>query len=150
MKRPPRPPKENLFAGGMVSRIVTTAIIMAAGAIFIQGWCIQQGYSHRVQQTAVFTLLCFVQLMNALSVRSSYQSLFSKSIFTNRGMWLAIGLTFVLQLLLVNVPILQKIFKTESLPWGVIVVSFAVMLVFVIGVEVIKAIMKRKYLKTVS
>ena len=34
MKRPPRPPKENLFAGGLVARILLTGIILTPAAIF--------------------------------------------------------------------------------------------------------------------
>jgi Ca2+-transporting ATPase len=38
MKRPPRPPKENLFAGGLVARILLTGIILTLAAIFVQWW----------------------------------------------------------------------------------------------------------------
>ena len=38
MNRPPRPPKQNLFAGGLILRILLTGTVMAAGAIFIQWW----------------------------------------------------------------------------------------------------------------
>lgn len=87
MNRPPRPPKENLFAGGLVTRILLSGIMMTAAAIFIQWWAKGQGYQVNTQQTMVFTTLCFVQLGNALSVRSVYHSLFSTGIFANKGMW---------------------------------------------------------------
>jgi Ca2+-transporting ATPase len=87
MNRPPRPPKENLFAGGLIQRILLTGTLMAVASIFIQWWTIKQGYNVRTQQTAVFTTLCFVQLGNALSVRSVYHSIFSTGLFANRGMW---------------------------------------------------------------
>ncbi|MEP7376867.1 MAG: cation-translocating P-type ATPase [Chitinophagaceae bacterium] len=87
MKRPPRPPKENLFAGGLITRILLTGIVMTLTAIFIQWWAVQEGYDVKTQQTMVFTTLCFVQLGNALSVRSVYHSMFSSRIFANRRMW---------------------------------------------------------------
>lgn len=40
MNRPPRPPKENLFAGGLIPRILLTGTLMAVAAIFIQ--CLRQ------------------------------------------------------------------------------------------------------------
>ncbi len=130
MKQSPRPPRESLFAGGLVPRILVTAVVMASGAIFIQWWTMSQGYEHRVQQTAVFSLLCYVQLVNALSVRSLHESLFSRRFFQNRLMWMAIAATIVLQWMIVNLAFLQKIFKTASLSWelngmmlGVIAVS---------------------------
>src|SRR5690606_6140460 len=115
MNRSPRPPKENLFAGGLIPRIIITGVILAVAALFIQWWCVKQGYDVVTQQTAVFTTLCFVQLGNALSVRSTYHSIFSADIFANRGMWGAIIGTVILQLLIVYVPFLDTIFKTTPL-----------------------------------
>ena len=87
MNRPARPPKENLFAGGLVLKILLSGIIIAAASIFIQWWAIKEGYDLRQQQTMVFTTLCFVQLGNALSVRSTYHSILSKHLFANKRMW---------------------------------------------------------------
>jgi P-type Ca2+ transporter type 2C len=147
MARPPIPPKENLFAGGLISRILITAVLIAASSIFIQWWCVQQEYDHKTQQTAVFSLLCFVQLMNALSVRSMYEPILSRSIFANRGMWVAIVSTVVLQLLIVNVSFLQTIFKTAALPWSVILTFIIVMVTFIVFIEMVKFLAKRKYLR---
>ncbi|MEJ7740121.1 MAG: cation-translocating P-type ATPase [Chitinophagaceae bacterium] len=150
MNRPPRPPKENLFAGGMIPRIFLTGTLMAVAAVFIQWWAVRQGYDVRTQQTAVFTMLCFVQLGNALSVRSVYYSMFSSGIFTNRGMWGAIVLTIILQLLIIYVPFLHPIFKTTSLDRDVMGIIVIVTLGCVICVEVVKYLYKRKYLKRID
>ncbi|MGZ8553518.1 MAG: cation-translocating P-type ATPase [Chitinophagaceae bacterium] len=147
MNRPPRPPKENLFAGGLIPRILLTGIIMAGAAIFVQWWMIQQGYNVRTQQTAVFTTLCLVQLGNALSVRSMYESMFSSGIFVNRGMWGAIILTVILQLTIVYTPFLQPVFKTATLEWKPMSVILIVTLVCVLCIELVKYITKRIYLK---
>src|SRR5690606_18264420 len=96
-----------------------TGAILAMAAIVVQWWVAKQGYDVRTQQTAVFTTLCFVQLVNALSVRSVYHSMFTGGVFANRGMWGAIALTVVLQLLIVYVPFLHPIFKTKALTWHV-------------------------------
>ena len=147
MLRPPRPPKESLFAGGLVRRILSTAILMAGAAIFIQWQTMERGYDQRVQQTAVFTLLCFVQLANALSVRSMYHTMFSSALFRNTGMWLAIGMTVALQLILIYVPFAQSIFKTASLPAEVMTSILMTIVVFVAGVELIKMVSKNVFAK---
>src|SRR5690606_17618355 len=110
MRRPPRSPKESLFAGGMVPKILGAGMIMAVAAILVQSWANSKGYNLEVQQTMVFTTLCFVQLGNALSVRFSFHSIFSKNLFTNYKLWGAIGLPVGLQFLLVYIPGLQTIF----------------------------------------
>ncbi len=147
MNRPPRPPKENLFAGGLIPRILFTGIILTIASLFVQWWAVQQGYDTRTQQTMVFTTLCFVQLGNALSVRSVYHSMFSTGIFANRGMWGAISLTVVLQLLIVYVPFLQPVFKTATLDWVDMVTILLVTIGSILIIEFLKYLNKRKYFK---
>ena len=147
MNLPPRPPKENLFAGGLIPRIVITGILLAVSALFVQWWTIREGYDVTTQQTAVFTTLCFVQLGNALSVRSVYHSLFSKDIFANRGMWLAIIGTVILQLLIVYVPFLDTVFKTTPLDGNIMLMIVIVTLVSVVLIELVKLLNKRMNLR---
>ena len=118
MNQPPRPPKENLFAGGLIAKILSTGMIMALAVLLTQAWADQQGYSIKQQQTIVFTLLCFVQLAHVLTVRSMHTTMFSKKIFANLGMWGAIAITIILQLLILYLPALNIIFKTEPLMWN--------------------------------
>ncbi|MEX2379375.1 MAG: cation-translocating P-type ATPase C-terminal domain-containing protein, partial [Vicingaceae bacterium] len=115
MKQAPRPPEEQLFAGGMPGRIITAAIAMTIIVLFAQNRADSLAYSIESQQTLVFTLLCFLQLLNALSVRFDVQSLFNKKLFSNFRMWLAVLATVALQFAIIYVPQLQTIFKTTAL-----------------------------------
>ena len=148
MQRPPRPPKENLFAGGLIPRIISAGIIMALGALFVQWWCMGRGYDVKVQQTAVFTTLCFLQLGNALSVRSTYEPLFSSGIFANRGMWGAIIGTVILQLLIIYLPFFDAIFKTVPLEWNIMVMIMSVTFVCIVLIEWVKVLNKKGFLKS--
>ena len=114
MNKPPRSPKESLFAGGLAARVILTSLIMTFAVLCIQWWAVFQGYDEAIQQTAVFTTLCFVQLGNALSVRT-HHSLFSATLFSNPRLWGAILLTMLLQHIIVYVPFAQTVFKTAAL-----------------------------------
>ena len=140
MERPPRPPKESLFAGGMVQRILTTGFILTIASIGMQWWTAREGYEVRTQQTAVFTTLCFLQLGNALCVRSMHHSLFSAGFFANRSMWGAIALTIGLQLLIVYVPFLHPVFKTTTLHWEIMGAIAAVTVVCTVLIDLLKRI----------
>jgi len=144
MKQPPRPPQENLFAGGMVPKILLTGAVITVAAIFVQWWAVQQGYTVRTQQTMVFTTLCFVQLANALSVRFVYQSLLSSGMFSNRGMWGSIILTVLLQLLIMYVPFLQGIFKTVALEWKAMLTIVCVTTGSLLCIEFLKLLFYKK------
>lgn len=144
MRQPPRPPSEKLFAGGLTRRIILGGFIMASAAIITQWWATESAYSTATQQTMVFTVLCFVQLGNALSVRSFYHSMLSADLFSNKGMWGAVSLTVVLQVLIVWVTPLQSIFKTTPLDWGGIKMIAAVTLGSLLALEAIKYFTTRK------
>jgi len=144
MNRPPRPPEENLFAGGLVVKILATGVVLAAAALFTQYFARSHGYDTATQQTMVFTVLCFVQLVNALSVRSSTSSLFSRAIFSNGRMWGAILLTVGLQILIIYVPSLDRIFKTTPLSLKSFEIILAITAASAILVELIKYLTRPK------
>lgn len=143
MKRPPRPPKESLFAGNLIPKILGAGMVMAVAALFGQNWAENQGYDLTTQQTMVFTLLCFIQLGNALSVRFAYHSLFSSRVFTNYRIWGAIALTTVLQLLLIYIPFLQTTFKTAALDMKVMTMILVLTVIGVLSIELIKYLINR-------
>jgi len=143
MKRPPRSPKENLFAGGIVIRILYTGAIIAAASLLIQYWAVKQGFDVKTQHTMVFATLCFVQLGNALSVRSVYHAIFCKEIFANKGMWGAILLTMALQMAIIYVPFLHPIFKTTYLDIKAMAAIFIVTITAVLFIELWKLIIKK-------
>jgi Ca2+-transporting ATPase len=142
MERPPRPTRENLFAGNLIRKIVYTGIIIAAVSVFIQWWSIQQGYDVRTQQTMVFLVLCFVQLGNALSVRITHRSVFSSELFANRPMWAAIVLTTLLQLAIVYLPFLRTVFKTAYLDWHAMLAIGMAMIVSLFCIEFLKRLLR--------
>jgi Ca2+-transporting ATPase len=147
MKRPPRPPKESLFAQGMVPKILLQGSIMAGTALYLQWWAVQQGYSVVVQQTMVFSLLCFAQLAHVMSVRSNDHLIFKKYILSNRPLWGAVLFTILLQLALLYIPALHPIFKTTSLAWkemGVVMLMTGISLV---GFEGSKLLVSRFFLR---
>ena len=150
MNRPPRPPKENLFAGGLIPRILFSAAVMTTASIFIQWWAVNQGYDVRTQQTAVFTTLCFVQLGNALSVTVGLSFALFIGLFANRAMWGAIVGTVILQLLIVYLPFLDTIFKTTPLRWKIMGIILIVTIVCILCIEFLKYLNKIKYFKGVT
>ena len=122
---------------------------MAVAAIFIQWWTVSNGYDLRTQQTAVFSTLCFVQLGNALSVRSMYHSLFSPGLFANHAMWGTIFLTVALQISIMYVPLLQEVFKTTSLSWQIILIILSVTLICMAAIELFKYFSRKKYYREI-
>jgi len=116
MKRPPRPVNE---------RVVTknNAFLMLAQGAFI-ALCSLSAFAFVLfienegivrARTAAFVVLSCSQLFHSFNCRNMTISLFKIGIFTNKKLILATGISFLLQMAAVYVPILQKVFKTEPL-----------------------------------
>jgi Ca2+-transporting ATPase len=64
-----------------------------------------------------FTTLMLAQLFNVFNARSDHRSAFA-GLFTNRWLWGAVGLSIVLQVLVLYLPALQRAFGTVPLTGG--------------------------------
>ncbi len=113
MQRPPRPPQESIFAHGMWQHILWVGLLMGGIVLAIQAWAYHSGSAH--WQSMVFTVLTLAQLAHVLAIRSERESLFSIGLWSNRLLLGAVVLTVVLQLAILYVPALNRIFKTAPL-----------------------------------
>jgi Ca2+-transporting ATPase len=113
MRRPPRPPGESLFAGGVGYHIVWVGLLMAGVTLAVQAWALYRGIDE--WQTMVFTVLSLSQLGHVMAVRSERTFLFRQGLLTNRPLLGAVLLTFVLQLALIYIPALNTAFRTRPL-----------------------------------
>ena len=128
MNRKPRKLTDRVIDGAMWGDIVYIGIIMAAvtligmdmhlsGGLFTDRSVDALGHDAQMVEarTMGFTILVFAQLFNAIASRSHLQSAFV-GLFSNKWLWGAIGLSIVLQLLVIYVPFLNTAFGTTPLP----------------------------------
>jgi Ca2+-transporting ATPase len=141
MQRPPRPPQQSIFANGLGIHIIWVGMLMACVSLLLQAWAIKNDLHW---QTIVFNVVCLSQMGHVLAIRSESRSLFSVGLLSNKPLFAAVLLTFLLQFLITYIPFLQSIFKTQPLSLSeFILVGSASSLVF-FAVEIDKAISKRK------
>jgi Ca2+-transporting ATPase len=144
MQRPPRPPKESIFARGMWQHILWVGLLMGGVTLLTQAWAIHVASAH--WQSMVFTVLTLSQLGHVLAIRSERESLFSFGVLSNRLMIGALLLTFALQMAVLYVPWLNPVFKTEPLGLGELVACLALSSVVFIGVEIEKWLVRRGWI----
>ena len=66
-------------------------------------------------RTMVFTAIAFLQLGNAIAVRSERESVFHLGWRSNPWIYAAVASAIALQLLIIYVPVLQRVFDTVAL-----------------------------------
>jgi P-type Ca2+ transporter type 2C len=115
MKRPPRPVGEGMFARGLGAHVLWVGLLMAGLTLGAQAWFVGSGAGQGRWQTITFTMLCFVQLGHVLAVRSERESLFTQGLFSNRPLLGAVLLAVALQLAIIYLPALNRLFRTEPL-----------------------------------
>jgi Ca2+-transporting ATPase len=144
MQRPPRPPKESIFAHGMWQHILWVGLLMGGVSLLTQAWAIHTGSAH--WQSMVFTVLTLSQLGHVLAIRSERESLFTVGVLSNRLLIGALLLTFALQMAVLYVPWLNPIFRTEPLSLNELAACLALSSVVFVGVEIEKALVRRGWL----
>ena len=122
MQRPPRPVGEGVLTPRMWRGIVFVGVIMAAGTLFVLDASMPGGFVEgsgdlRYAQTMAFTTLMLFQMFNVLNARSDERSAFAH-LFTNHWLWTALGISLMLQVVVIYAPFLQRAFGTVALSGG--------------------------------
>ena len=141
MGRPPRPPRESLFAHGMWQHIVWVGLFVGGISIASQAWALARGVEY--WQTVVFTVLTVSQLFHSMAVRSERESLFAIGVTSNPYMLGAVLLTVALQLMVIYLPALNPIFHTQPLPLYDLGVCLALSSLTLVAVEIEKWLVRR-------
>ena len=127
MDRPPRSINDRVIDRDMWVDIIYIGLVMAlvtligmdmhlSGGLFTDRSVQAIGHEAQIREarTMGFTILVFAQLFNALASRSSRKSAFL-GLFSNLWLWGAIGISILLQLLVIYVPFLGEAFGTVPL-----------------------------------
>ncbi|PPC91084.1 MAG: ATPase [Methylobacter sp.] len=144
MQRPPRPPKESIFARGMWQHMLWIGLLMGGVSLFAQGWAFYTGDAH--WQSMVFTVLSMSQMGHVLAIRSEHESFFRQGMLTNKPLLGAVVLTVALQMCVLYVPFLQVIFKTEALSLNELAFCLVLSSVVFWAVELEKWLRRRGWL----
>jgi Ca2+-transporting ATPase len=142
MKRPPRDPREGIFAHGLGVFCIWVGLLMAAVCIGVQYTEVKSGNDD--WETMVFTVIVWGQLTTALAVRSEKESLFKLGLFTNKAMLGAIVVGVVLQLAVIYVPFLNPIFDTKPLTAGELLLCTALSFIPFVAIELEKFVKRKK------
>jgi Ca2+-transporting ATPase len=141
MQRPPYQPSESIFARGMGQHIIWLGPLIGLVALGVGYWYWQSGDSQ--WQTMTFTTLSFLQIGQALGVRSNRDSLFSIGIASNPLLLTMCFLTFALQIAVVYFQPLQFVFGTQALSLADLGTSLGLSSFVFLMIEIEKWVLRR-------
>ncbi|KAI9318470.1 PMR1-type calcium-transporting P-type ATPase [Dichotomocladium elegans] len=115
MKKPPRSRSANILTAHLITRVLTSALLVVMGTMYIYVSELEDGEVTNRDVTMTFTTFVFFDMFNALACRSAGKSIFSIGFFSNKMFNFAVGGSIIAQLLVIYTPFLQAIFQTEPL-----------------------------------
>lgn len=142
MNSPPRKSSDNLFAGQVGINIIYQGILQTVIVLGVFLGCAFTGWGHEVGTTMSFITLCLVQLFHSFNARSLTGSIFNKSFFKNKLMFISFFIGAALTIGLACFPLTHSIFELQwlnGLQWlTVILCSMSV----IPAVEIVKFCMR--------
>jgi len=140
MKEPPRKKDEPLLNYEIKLLIATISIISGILTLVVFIYINNITGDFQRASTIAFSILAVDSLIYVFSIRSLRHSLWQKDIFSNKYLVVAVILGFILQLVAIYNPFMQKVLQTTDLnlaDWSLI---FLVCVIEVIVIEGIKSI----------
>jgi len=147
MERPPRLAGESILAKARQAQIVWYGALITLGALIMYfgvewGWFAVDGREHA--QTMLFTTVVLVEMLHAFTFRSNTKSVFSAESFKNRWLVAAFFGSLALHALVIYVPFLQGIFKTQPLGPHDWLAVLGASLIPIILIDVTKLVLARR------
>ena len=140
MDRPPRPPHEAVVTTQRAYTMLVQGAFIAfcsLAAFYFVSYVEREGLARA--RTAAFIVLAVSQLFHSFNCRSMTESIFRIGIFSNMKLVIATALSFVLQMAVVYVPFLQRVFKTAPLGLTDWILVVAISSLPLWGMEIVKA-----------
>lgn len=132
MRRRPRNPKEKIFGKSDILNLFFVSSIITVGVLLMFSSYLGTGDFIKAQ-TVAFTTLVMFEIFYALSCRSEKRTLLEVGILSNKYLILAAISSILLQLAVVEIPLLQAAFRTTPLSlldWlGIIAISMTAFLI---------------------
>lgn len=114
MDKKPRDPNKGIFTKGMITRISWQGVMI--GALTLTAFIIgRKSYDIVVARTMAFAVLALSQMAHVLNLRSNKFSIFKMKFFSNPKLIGAVALSVILEIMVISIPGLNRIFHVVSL-----------------------------------
>ena len=143
MKEKPRDPKESLFSKDLIMEVLIFGLTISFMIFSVWKYLMDGKTELLVARSIIMLIMVFIQNLHVLNCRSEKNSIFSTSFLSNPLVIITIIGSILLQILVINVPILSNFLKIANLPFNAIILSFAFSLLIVVVSEIYKLLYRK-------
>ena len=144
MKEKPRKTNESLFEKELVKQILLSSLFI--GIVVFLMWYILMKYKMdvRIARGYVLAFMVFIQNIHVINCRSERKSILENSFMKNPFILFTIIGSIVLQVIVMEVPLLSNALQTTQVPFLHMIVLFLLALPVLTVMELYKYFKKRK------
>lgn len=143
MKEKPRDINESILTKDFALEIILEGIVIAAATITGFHIGLKAG-GPALASTMAFAILCLARLIHGFTSKSKKHVLSRKALFSNRYLWAAFGVGFVLLNLVLLVPFLQPIFEVDPMTVNQLLTVYGLSLLPFIIIQLVKLAFDKK------
>lgn len=141
LESPPRNPKESIFNKELLQEILVSGSVI--GIVVFVVWYILLNKLHMdisIARGYIMALMVFIQNIHVFNCRSEHKSAFSVPLKNNWLIVVGVAGSIILQVIVMEVPLLSKFLQTVSIPFIHLIYLFIVALSILIIMEIYKYI----------
>lgn len=145
MKRKPRSTKETIFNKELMQEVVLSGVVIGALVFGVWIYLLKGIHMEAVDARGhIMILMVFVQNIHVLNCRSERHSAFSKKVPFNGFVLFSIISAMMLQVLVMEVPVLSHFLKTNPVPMIDMLILFLLACMILVIMEVYKKIKRQR------
>ncbi|KOC87579.1 HAD-IC family P-type ATPase, partial [Winslowiella iniecta] len=143
MRRPPRNARQHVMDGYAIWRVAFVGTLIAISAFMLEAWLQPRGYSVEFIRTVLLQTLVTAQWAYMLNCRKTDGFSLTAGVLRNRGIWIVTSVLVLLQLAIIYLPLMNRLFGTTPLPLLFWIVPLLVAAMVFIIVEIEKPLTRR-------
>lgn len=140
MEELPRSTKESIFNKELFTEVLISGGLMGTIVFIVWVCLLNSGMAVEVARGYILMLMVFMQNIHVLNCRSEKKSVFKVSLKTNPLVIVSILMAIVLQIVMMEVPVLASFLQTNSMPVIEIFKLFMYSLIVLVVMEIYKLV----------
>ena len=143
MKEKPRSTNESLFSKDLMIEVLIFGLTISLMIFTVWKYLMDNNINLLIARSTIMLMMVFIQNLHVLNCRSEKNSIFTTPLLSNHLIIATIIGSILLQMLVINVPVLSDFLKITSLPLNTMIISFAFSLLIIIVSEIYKLIYRK-------
>lgn len=147
MEEPPRNTHDTLFNKELLIEVLVAGLTMGIIVFIVWNNLIKSGMNANVARGYIMALMVFMQNIHVLNCRSEKVSTFKISLKKNLWIPVVIISSIILQIIVMETPLLSKLLKTTSIPAINMIELLGFSIIILVVVEIYKMLKRKKFSK---